>query len=385
MTAATQGQDMDAQPVPLSLPDGITTRMVANGNGLHMHVLEAGDPEAPMLLLLHGFPELAYSWRRVMLPLAAAGYRVVAPDQRGYGRTTGWSQGYDIPLAEFGPLNFVRDAVGLVHALGRKHVHAVIGHDFGSPVAAHAALIRPDIFRAAVLMSAPFPGPPPHRADGAVGGLADPALPAALAALPRPRQHYQWYYSTPAAAPEMLADAPRFFRAYFHHKSADWPGNTPHTLPGWNAESLALLPTYYVMDLGRSMSDTVFEHMPSAAEIAACEWFTEADVAVYAAEYLRAGIQGGLNSYRSTTSGQTQRELRLFSGRSIDVPSLFISGAADWGTYQRPGDVDRMAKQACTDMRGVHLVPGAGHWVMQEQPQATLDLLLPFLQAASLR
>ncbi len=363
----------------LPLPNGVTSRMVANGNGLNMHVLEAGPEDAPMLLLLHGFPELAYSWRRVIMPLAQSGYRVVAPDQRGYGRTTGWSQGYDIPLHEFGPLNFVRDAVGLVQALGRGHVHAVIGHDFGSPVAGNAALIRPDIFRACVVMSAPYAGPPPFRADGAVGGLADPSLPAALAALSRPRQHYQWYYSTPAAAPEMLAEPERFFRAYFHHKSADWAANKPHPLPGWNAESLAILPTYYVMDLGKGMAETVFEHMPSAEQIAACEWFTEADVAVYAREYLRAGIQGGLNSYRSTTSGQTQRELRVYSGRMLDVPSMFISGAADWGTHQKPGDVERMERQVCTQMRGVHLVPGAGHWVMQEQPQAVLDLLLPFL------
>ncbi len=360
---------------PLPLPPGVTSRMLPNGNGLEVHVLEAGPPDAPMLLLLHGFPELAFSWRRVILPLAEAGYRVVAPDLRGYGRTTGWAQGYDIPLAEFGPLNFVRDAVGLVQALGRDHVHAVIGHDFGSPVAANSALARPDVFRAAVLMSAPFPGAPPFRADGGVGGLADPALPAALAALPRPRKHYQWYYATREAAAEMVAQPAAFFRDYFHHKSADWAGNTPHPLPGWNAEALALLPTYYVMDLAATMSETVAAHAP-AREAA---WFTAAEIAVYAAEYARTGFQGGLNSYRSTVSGQTQRELRLFTGRRIEVPVMFVSGEADWGTYQRPGDLDRMA-QACAEFRGVHLVPGAGHWVMQEQPGAVLELVLPFLR-----
>ena len=89
---------------PIPLPAGIRTRFLDNGRGLMMHLLEAGEPGRPLLLLLHGFPEIAYSWRKIMLPLAAAGYHVVAPDQRGYGRTTGWTQGFDADLAEFGPL-----------------------------------------------------------------------------------------------------------------------------------------------------------------------------------------------------------------------------------------------------------------------------------------
>jgi pimeloyl-ACP methyl ester carboxylesterase len=121
-----------------TLPPGIRSRHIAGVNGLTVHVLEAGfeTPGRPCVLLLHGFPELAYSWRKIMLPLAAAGYHVVAPDQRGYGRTTGWAGRYDDTIAPFGMLNLVRDALGLVRALGRDHVDAVIGHDFGSPVAA---------------------------------------------------------------------------------------------------------------------------------------------------------------------------------------------------------------------------------------------------------
>src|SRR3954453_17035817 len=133
----------------LPLPAGIRPRFVENINGLTMHVLEAGHEEQgrPCILLLHGFPELAYSWRKVMLPLAAAGYHVVAPDQRGYGRTTGWDARYDGDLSSFGLLNAARDALGLVSALGYRSVAAVIGHDFGSSVAAWVALLRPDIFR----------------------------------------------------------------------------------------------------------------------------------------------------------------------------------------------------------------------------------------------
>src|ERR1700731_737801 len=150
---------------PLStipLPSGIRSRFVDGINGLRMHVLEAGfETEGrPGVLLLHGFPELAYSWRKLMPALAEAGYHVVAPDQRGYGRTTGWDADYDGDLASFRILNIVRDALGLVFALGHRSVAAVVGHDFGAPVAAYCALARPDVFRSVVMMSAPFGGPP---------------------------------------------------------------------------------------------------------------------------------------------------------------------------------------------------------------------------------
>ena len=148
-----------------SLPAGIRARVVPDINGLRMHVLEAGfEAEGrPCVLLLHGFPELAYSWRKVMVPLASAGFHVVAPDQRGYGRTTGWDADYDGDLAPFRLLNLARDALGLVAALGHRAVAAVVGHDFGAPVAAWCALVRPDVFRSVALMSAPFAGPPRSR------------------------------------------------------------------------------------------------------------------------------------------------------------------------------------------------------------------------------
>src|SRR6202012_4737444 len=145
-----------------TLPSGIRSRHIANVNGLTVHILEAGYETTgrPAILLLHGFPELAYSWRKVMPALAEAGYHVIAPDQRGYGRTTGWSADYDGDLAPFRMLNLVRDALGLVSPFGYASVEAVVGHDFGSGVAAWCALVRPDVFRSVVLMSAPFAGPP---------------------------------------------------------------------------------------------------------------------------------------------------------------------------------------------------------------------------------
>jgi len=377
------------------LPAGIRSRFVDGVNGLRMHVLEAGASgrKRPLLLLLHGFPELAYSWRKVMGPLADAGFHVVAPDQRGYGLTSGWDADYDGDVGSFRMWNIVRDAIGLVHALGRRQVTAVIGHDFGSLAAAWCALIRPDVFPALAMMSAPFPGPPELPFDLAEGddrrsqgaGLFGAIPHEALASLPRPRKHYQAYYARRAAATD-LRDCPQgvhaFLRAYFHMKSADWPHNRPVPLRDWSAEEFARLPEYYVMDLDKNMAETVAAHMPSEAEIAACRWLPDAELAVYSEAFRRTGFQGGLNWYRCALEPRYAAELEVFSGRTIDVPSVFIAGAADWGPLQKPGDLDRMRSSACTRMLGCHFVPGAGHWVQQEQPEATVRLLLDFLNRA---
>ena len=374
---------------PLPLPNGIRSRIVPDINGLSMHVLEAGDEGRPGLLLLHGFPELAYSWRKVMLPLAAAGFHVIAPDQRGYGRTTGWEYGYDADLMPFRMLNVVRDALEVTFALGHRSVAAVIGHDFGSPVAAYCALARPDVFRSVVMMSAPFPGPAALRLGTAKAQPNASTAPrdvlADLAALRPPRKHYHWYYSTREANDDMHRAAQgvhAFLRAYYHHKSADWKANQPFRLPGWAADQLAKMPTYYIMDFAQGMAETVAAEMPSAAEIAACRWLTEDELAVYSAEFARTGFQGGLNWYRCRTAGKPNADLALFSGRTIDQPSCFIAGANDWGVYQKPGDLELMRESACTQMRDCHLVPGAGHWVQQEQPERVTALLLDFLKRA---
>ncbi len=373
-----------------ALPSGLRARFVPDINGLRIHMLEAGfeTPDRPCILLLHGFPELAFSWRRLMPLLAAAGFHVVAPDLRGYGRTTGWDTGDDHGLHSFRLLNAVRDALGLVSALGYRSVAAVVGHDFGSPVAAWCALVRPDVFCSVALMSAPFGGPPALpfdtvRTGGAASVTPAPDIHAALAQLDRPRKHYQWYYSTAPANADMW-HCPQgvhdFLRAYYHHKSADWRQNRPFKLQGWVAEELAKMPTYYIMDLHEDMPATVAHEMPSATEVAACRWLADDALRVYSGEYQRTGFQGGLNWYRRGTGGLDTAELQLFCGRSIDVPATFIAGSSDWGVYQNPGAVERMQRTACTRFLGCHLIDGAGHWVQQEQPEQVADLLLRFLR-----
>ncbi len=369
------------------LPVEIRSRFIEDVNGLRMHILEAGydGKDRPCLLLLHGFPELAYSWRKIMPDLADAGYYVVAPDQRGYGRTTGWDDDYDGDLVPFRFLNLVRDTLALINALGYRKTAAVVGHDFGASVAAYCALARPDAFPAMVLMSAPFTGAPAFPFDTAGAPptrTPEPDIHEALAALARPRKHYQWYYATrPANAdmhrcPQGVHD---FLRGYYHHKSADWPGNEPFPLERWTASELEKMPTYYIMDLDRNMAETVTPETPSAGDIANCRWLPDHELRVYSTEFERTGFQGGLNWYRCRTTPEHSAELKLYTGRTIDVPSCFIAGAQDWGIRQSPGGLEAMQESACTDMRGCHLIDRAGHWVQQEQPEAVAEHLLVFL------
>jgi pimeloyl-ACP methyl ester carboxylesterase len=376
-----------------TIPASIRSRHVANVNGLTVHILEAGfeTPGRPAVLLLHGFPELAYSWRKVMPALAAAGYHVIAPDQRGYGRTTGWDDSYDADQDPFRILNMTRDVIGLVYALGHRSVAMVVGHDAGAPIASWGALIRPDIFRSVTIMSSPFEGAPSLPFDTANGAppprpaITDDELDAELAKLNPPRKYYQNYQRTRGASDDML-HAPQglhaFFRAYYFYKSADYKGNNPHPLKARTAEEMAQIPTYYVMEKDKGMAATVAPFMPPADYIANCKWLTEPEVEVYATEYGRTGFTGALQGYRVRFGSDPRSiaEMQTFSGLTIDVPSQFIDGKSDWGVYQTPGAVDKMRNTACTRMVGFHLLDGAGHWVQQEQPEQVNALLVQFLR-----
>jgi pimeloyl-ACP methyl ester carboxylesterase len=296
------------------LDDGIRSRRIDGVNGLSMHILEAGyqDSDHPLVLLLHGFPELAFSWRKLMPLVAARGYHVIAPDQRGYGATTGGDDSYDGDLASFRISHLVRDILALLAALGRQRVAAVVGHDFGSPVAAWCALLHPDIFRCVALLSAPFAGPP--------GPGGDP-----------------------------------------------WPHNRPHALKSWRAQDLAVLPRYYVMDLDKGMAATVAEMAPLPEEVGRCTWLTDAELEVYVREFGLTGFQGGLNWYRCAFDAAALAELQAFNGRRIDMPACFIAGRSDWGTFQSPGALEATSL-ACASFVGTYFIEEAGHWVPQEQP-----------------
>ena len=169
-----------------------------------------------------------------------------------------------------------------------------------------------------------------------------PDIHAALAALVRPRKHYQWYYSTRPANENMWRakqGVHDFLRAYYHHKSADWKANKPFELAGWTADEVAKMPTYYIMDPGRGHGRDGGQGDAVAAEIAADKWLPNSELKVYSEEYGRNGFQGGLNWYRVRTGGKVSGELEVFTGRTVDVPSTFISGRSDWGIYQTPGAI----------------------------------------------
>ncbi|HEY7170378.1 MAG TPA: alpha/beta hydrolase [Vicinamibacterales bacterium] len=381
-TAAGAANELEPFGAAL-LPAGIRSRFVRNVNGLRVHVLEGGFAQTnrPPVLLLHGFPELAYSWRHVMVPLVEAGYHVVAPDLRGYGRTTGWDADYDADLVSFSPVNYVRDIVGVAAALGYRNVLGLVGHDFGSVVAGWCAVVRPDVFRSVVLMSAPFTGAPAIPLDTADAPPPPNRLDEELAALRPPRKQYRRYYSTRTANQDMWHPPQglhAFMRAYYHMKSADWKQNAPFPLKGDTAPELAKLPEYYIMRLDKTMPETVAPEMPSADAIARCTWLPDDEMRVYSGEYARTGFQGGLQGYRVRLSGRHNALLEAFSGRTIDQPSMFVAGKSDWGVYQTPGALERMQRSVCTAMEGVHLVDGAGHWVQQERASAVGRLLLDF-------
>jgi pimeloyl-ACP methyl ester carboxylesterase len=376
---------------PLPLPPGISENYVhCPSNGLTFHILEAGytpTNDRPLIVLTHGYPELAFSWRKIMPALADAGYYVVAFDQRGYGRTTGWdtSPWAETDMSQFTLTTIVRDVVALVHALGYRQVKCIVGHDFGAVTASLTALMRPDLFRSVIMMSHPFKAPDPLPFNIAHGNGKLPPSPrdiqADLANLPEPRKHYKWYNSTRDAGPQWNNPAQglhAFLRGYLHVKSADWSHNNPAMLKSWTAEELAKMPYYYIMPLHKSMPETIAEMMQTEDATATTRWMSDADLNVYVQEWGRTGFQGGLNFYRTTTDPARKKDLDLFAGKKIECPSTFISGAQDWGNYQEPGAIESYP-ESCSDFRGARFIQGAGHWPQQEQPEKVVEEMLNFL------
>lgn len=278
------------------------------------------------------------------------------------------------------------------------------------------ALMRPDIFKSYLPLVVPniSPFPPKTKAEILKNSViimshpfkGSPALPFAitspnynpppskpdihsdLAELPEPRKHYKWYYSTAPAASEM--DNPKgdalhtFLRGYFHLKSADWQENNPQPLHSWSAPELAKLPYYYVMPLHSSMREAVSLDMRNEnkelVQEKSSRWLPDSDLAIFVREWSRTGFQGGLNWYRVATAEGGMRDVEVFAGKKIEVPMLFVSGRKDWGMYQEPGVVEKMAetcKKGC--FKGVQIVEGAGHWVQQEQPERVVEIVSKFL------
>lgn len=363
------------------LTDAITSKFIDDVNGLRVHYLECG--EGPVIVLLHGFPELAFSWRKIMPLLADAGYRVIAPDQRGYGLTTGWHAD-DAHFRDFRQVNLVHDVIAFCHRLNISRIHALVGHDFGSPVAGFTALMRPDMVQRLICMSTPFSGVP---ALDFHGPAPHQILDKALAGLQPPRKHYQWYYSGDTAAQD-LAEAGQglanFLRGYYYLKSGDKPDSVPSVLTSSSPDEYAKLPGYYIMCRELTMP-MVVEQALGGLDIDTlneCAWLSPAELGVYVSAFSETGFQGALNWYRCVTDVKLLADLGVFSGAALAMPMAFVAGDKDWGVWQSPGALEQMESSAPDRFMGATLVDGAGHWVQQEQPMATVKSMLRVINTA---
>jgi pimeloyl-ACP methyl ester carboxylesterase len=319
----------------------ITHRFIES-NGLRMHLAEAG--QGPLVVLCHGFPESWYSWRHQLVALAAAGYHAVAPDERGYGQTD-----KPEPIDQYTLLHLVGDMVGLLDALGERTA-VIAGHDWGGPVAWHAALLRPDRFRAVIGLSVPFRPRGSTRPTTAMPQTADAIF-------------YQLYFQQPGVAEAELERDPRAsIRQLLYWASGDCP--RPSYTPGQGGvgmvpRSAGLLSTF----------DNP-TNLPS--------WLTEADVDFYAGEFKRSGFRGGLNWYRNID--RNWELLAPWSGAKVTVPALYMAGDRDLVVAFKGMDQLLPAfKQWVPKLADTVMLPGCGHWTQQERPAEVNAAMIRFL------
>jgi len=322
---------------PVSDSHPITERTIET-NGVQLHTLEAGEPGAPLVVLAHGFPELAYSWRHQIPALAAAGYHVLAPDQRGYGHTT-----RPVDIADYNVAALSGDLIGLLDDVGAQKA-VFVGHDWGAPVVWGSAQLHPERVEAVVGMSVP-PVPrsqvPPTTAFRAIFG---------------DNFFYMLYFQEPGAADAELGADPR---------------RTITRMLGGLTRSDDPRAALRMIEPGPA---GFIERLPETDGLPA--WITPAEVDHYVEEFTRTGFTGGLNWYRNL-----DRNWELLAeppAATIDVPAMFIGGTADPVlSFMRP---DR-APELVTGRYRVVLIDGAGHWLQQEKPDQVNELLLDFLSS----
>ncbi|MEU9835975.1 alpha/beta hydrolase [Streptosporangium sp. NPDC048047] len=316
----------------------ITHRSVSSPGG-RIHIAEQGT--GPLVLLVHGFPETWYSWRHQMPALAAAGYRAVAIDVRGYGRSSA-------PAATdaYRMLDLVEDGVSVVHALGEETA-VVVGHDWGATIAATSALLRPEIFRAVGLLSVPYTppgGPRPSDVFAQLGG---------------DEEFYVSYFQEPGRAEaEIEPDVRGWLAGFYAALSAD-------TMPAPGA------PDPHFVGRGGTLRDRF-----PAGRLPA--WLGERDLDVYAGEFERTGMTGALNRYRNMD--RDWEDLAAFEGAPVTQPSLFVGGTLDVSTTWL-ADAIEAYPVTLPGLLSCHLLDGCGHWVQQERPAEVNRLLTDWLAA----
>ncbi|MEU1621786.1 alpha/beta hydrolase [Streptomyces sp. NPDC005722] len=320
-------------------PSGDLSHRTIDAPAGRLHLVEQGS--GPLVLLVHGFPESWYSWRHQLPALAAAGYRAVAPDVRGYGRSSKPAE-----TGEYRMCALVEDNVRLVRALGEETA-VVVGHDWGSNIAAASALLHPEVFRAVGLLSVPYTppgGPRPSEIFARMGG---------------DEEFYVSYFQQPGRAEaEIEPDVRGWLAGFYAALSAD-------TMPAQGQ------PTPYFVTRGGTLRDRFpAGRLPS--------WLTEADLDHYAEEFERTGLTGALNRYRNMD--RDWEDLAEFNGSPLTQPSLFVGGSLD-ATTTWMSDAIAAHPTTLPGLVGSHLLDGCGHWLQQERPREVNDLLTTWLAA----
>ncbi len=354
----------------------INSRTIKNINGLDINILENNieKKKSNVILLLHGFPEISFSYRYLMLLFEKAGYYCVAPDQRGYGKTKSKTKE---TLNSFSVLNLTKDISLLIDKLNIDKYH-LIGHDFGAYISSFLCLLYPKKILSLTLMSMPFSAPPTLKNINNMFKINKK-----LALLEPKRKHYQNYFSSYGADENIMKcnqGLSNFLRSYFYFKSYDYKGNKPFKLKSFTAREISKMPEYYIMKLNLGMAQTVKKYSPSEKEILSCKWLNNMDLKYYVKNYLNSGIKKPLAWYKVMLSKKEKLKIiKLNLPKSIFVPSIFISGSADWGMYQKPGDLEKMENVFLKNYFGRFIIKQAGHWVQQEQPYKTFELIIKFL------
>jgi pimeloyl-ACP methyl ester carboxylesterase len=328
--------------------DDVRHRQV-DTNGISMHVAESGPAEGRVVVLCHGFPECWYSWRHQLAALGAAGYHVIAPDQRGYGQT-------DMPddVGAYTQLHLVGDIVGMLHAMGVERA-AVVGHDWGAPVAWNCALLRPDVFDAVAALSVHWGGvspratPAPKPSDGLRAVMGDGFL-------------YFLHFQEPGVAEaELDVDIRRTVRAFLYSLSGDIPRDD-----------------YHFFDSDASGMWDVLTDPPGPVD-----WLTDDDLDVFVDSFKVHGtFFGGLNWYRCIDRNDAL--LAPFAGRTIDQPALFIGAEFD-SIFGQTKEGVLATRSVVPNLRDPVWVDGSGHWIQQEEPEIVNASLLDFLAEARSR
>ena len=324
----------------------ISHRMIET-NGIRMHVAEKGA--GPLVILCHGFPESWYSWRHQIEALSEAGFHAVAPDMRGYGQT-------DSPQAidQFTLLHLVGDVIGLLDALGVETA-AIAGHDWGAPVAWHAALLRPDRFRAVIGLSVPY------RPRGLV--RPSTAMPHTDDAI-----FYQQYFQSPGVAE---ADLEHDVRASIRSVLLSLGGEAP-------ARSDGVVDNFSMVPREGGLLRRIMRDARDPAPLPG--WLTDADIDFYADELRRAGFRGGLNWYRNID--RNWELLSPFTGACVTIPALYVAGERDL-VLGFPGTRDLIANLSnfVPQLRKTKILADCGHWTQQERPREVNDEMIAFLKS----